>query len=339
MESLFLEKRMRSRLSIFSSRLFSSALIWAVLAAVLIEWRARHALPEQYSNHEVDSMLYYLDEGQFPEGDTVFLGDSVGRQVARALLQENPDSMVPLASNGSIETIGQYYVLRRYLEHYPAPDRLILMMFNPVEGILDGKYTENYFQRGFLRWREILEVAWYRHSVPFTLTMVGYKLSPVFRHRIALQSSIPMLETRSKWSGSFVTDEVIGLPPEVPKHGLLDLFSSWLNRLWTGPPIAHIYFRRMAALLEDRGIEWYFLAPPLPESSDIGQPNGAFGRQIRQLVEWKPQYPSLHLHPTFQIYPDDWFPDGTHLAEKRLPDLNTDYSEILRSIGFEESVP
>ncbi len=330
---------MRSRLSIFSSRLFSSALIWAVLAAVLIEWRAHHALPANHSNHEVDTMLYYLDQGQFPEGDTVFLGDSVGRQVARALLQKDPDTFVPLASNASIETIGQYFVLRRYLELYPAPKQVLLMLVNPVEGILFGKYTENYFQRGFLRWREIAEVAWYRRSLPFTLTMVGYKLSPVFQHRIALQSSIPLLETPSRWSGSFAADEIIGLPPEVPKHGLLDIIGSWLRQFQAGPQIAHLYFRRMADLLEARGIEWYYLAPPMPESSEDGEPDGVFGRQIRQVVEWQPRYPSLHLYSTFPTYPDDWFADGIHLKPEYLKELEQTYTPILDSMGYRKAAP
>ena len=35
--------------------------------------------------------------------------------------------------NGGIETAGQYFVLRRYLAHHPAPKQVVLMMLNPVE--------------------------------------------------------------------------------------------------------------------------------------------------------------------------------------------------------------
>ncbi len=244
-----------------------------------------------------------------------------------------------LASNASIETIGQYFVLRRYLERYPKPKQVLLMIFNPVDGVLDGIYTENYFQRCFLRWREIAEVARHRASIPFTLTMVGYKLSPVFQHRIALQSSIPLLETPSRWSGSFQSDEIVGLPPEVPKHGLLDIFSSWLERFYQGPQIAHIYFWRMADLLEARGIDWYYLAPPMPESSEGGEPNGAFGRQIREVAEWQSRYPSLRLHTEFQRFPDDWFADGIHLKPEHLTELEQTYSPILDAMGYRKAAP
>ena len=48
---------MRNRLSIFSSRILGSALVWTVLAAALIEAWAGRALPPRFTNHEVDQLL------------------------------------------------------------------------------------------------------------------------------------------------------------------------------------------------------------------------------------------------------------------------------------------
>ena len=330
---------MRNRSSIFSSRILGSALVWTVLAAALIEAWAGRALPPRFYNHEVDQLLELLDRGTGPDADMVFLGDSVGRQVSRALALQEPDFFLPLASNGGIETAGQYFMLRRYLAHHPAPKRVVLMMLNPVEGLLDGKYTENYFQRGFLHWSEIADAALLRRSLPFTLTMVGYKLSPVFRHRIGLQSTVPWLETPSRWSGNFAADEIVGQPPEIPKHGLLDLCGKWLKRFRRGPQISEIYLDRFAALLEARGIEWLFLAPPLPASSAGGEPSGIFGRQLAQVAARQARYPSLRVHAAFQIYPDEWFADEIHLKEERLPAVAQDYAEILRARGFGPAQP
>jgi len=330
---------MRNRLSIFSSRILGSALIWTVLAIAWVEWRAGDALPFRYANHEVDQLLYLVDRAQGPGGDTLFLGDSVGRQVARAIARQEPSLFVPLASNGGIETIGQYFMLKRYLARHPAPRRVILMMLNPMEGMLDGKYTENYFQRGFLHGREIAEAACSRRSLSFALVMAGYKFSPVFRHRLGLQDSIPWLETPSPWSGLF---EETGAPPqavETPEHGLLDIGASWLKKFRKAPQISAIYFDRMAALLEERGIELLFLAPPLPASSIENGPGGAFGRQLAQVEARQARYRLLRVHAPFQIYPSDWFGDGIHLKEERLSDVARDYAAILQSMGAGKSMP
>ena len=330
---------MRSRLSIFSSRILGSALVWTVLAAALVEAWAGRALPARFYNHEVDQLLDLLDRGSGSDADMVFLGDSVGRQVSRALALAEPDFFLPLASNGGIETAGQYFVLRRYLARHPAPKRVVLMMLNPVEGLLDGKYTENYFQRGFLHGDEIAAVAPLRRSLPFTLTMVGYRLSPVFRYRIGLQAVVPWLETPSPWSGQFAAAEIVGQPPEIPKHGLLDLGGKWLKRFRRGPQISAVFFDRLAALMEARGIEWLFLPPPLPASSAGGGPTGVFGRQLAQVVACQDRYPALRVHAAFQIYPDDWFADEIHLKAERLPAVARDYAEILRAQDFGPAAP
>ena len=324
---------MRNRLSIFSSRIFGSALIWTVLAIALIESRAQRTLPEGFANHEIDRMLRDLDLGRIPAEDTVFLGDSVGRQISRALLSKTPGFFVPLTSNGGIETPGQYHVLLRYLDGHPAPKRIIVMMFNPLEGQLEGEYTENYYQRGFSRWREIGGISWAKRSLSFSLVMIAYKLSPLFRHRIELQKEIPFLMAPpSSGSGS-------GRPAPSRKvsaaHGLLEIIDSWRKQHRRGPQIAEIYFHRLGRLIESRNMEWVFLAPPLPESSVHGGPDGAFGRQLRQMAQWNTRYPSLRLHCRFRKYPDDWFSDGLHLCEDRLPEVARDYADILSSMGVE----
>ena len=53
---------MPSRLSIFSSRIFGSALIWTVLAVALVEWRAAKIFPGRFFSHEVDQLLHDLDQ-------------------------------------------------------------------------------------------------------------------------------------------------------------------------------------------------------------------------------------------------------------------------------------
>ena len=216
---------MPSRLSIFSSRIFGSALIWTVLAVALIEWRAARTLPGRFSSHEVDQLLYDLDQGRIPADDTVFLGDSVGRQIANGILRQHPGAFVPLACNAAIEIPGQYYLLQRYLENHPAPRRLILMMGHPLAGELQGDYTENYVQRVFLRWREIAGLTRARRSLRFGLVMAAYKLSPAFRFRLRLQKAVPFLETPDPYFGWLDLSAAPAAPEKPEAFSLLELIA------------------------------------------------------------------------------------------------------------------
>lgn len=330
---------MRSRSSIFSSRVLGSALLWSVLAAVLIEWHAGRVLPVRHPAHEVDRLLYDLDHGRIPGHGLVFLGDSVGRQIALSLAHRNPGLLEPLASNAAIETPGQYYVLQRYLRHHPAPRRVILMMGYPVGGQLQGDFTENYVQRGFLHVREILELAWARRSLRFGLVMAGYKLSPVFRHRIALQKTVPLLATANPVTGWF---DLSGSAPPAPAapHGLLDLLFLRLEQRHREPEIADRYFQRLLRLLQDRNIELVYLPPPLAESvAHKTAPNGLYGRQIARLRELAAPFPGLRVHDRFFFYPDAWFLDGTHLSNRHLPPVAENYADLLDLPDPDEAAP
>lgn len=331
---------MRSRLSIFSSRLFSSALIWAVLAVILIEWHAQRTLPARYASHEVDRMLYDLDHGRIPECETVFLGDSVGLQISEALQREQVGPFTRLASNAAIETPGQFYVFQRYLEHHAPPKRVILMMGNPVEGQLHGNYTENYFQRGFLRWREIAEIAQARRSLPFSLVMVGYKLFPTFRYRLGLQKQVPMLEKPNPYSGRFDMATPSAKPQSTTKHGLLDVIAAGLKSQRRGPQIAEIYFIRLATFLEARGIDWVYLPLPVSESSaHMIAPDGFYGNQVRRVRELSEMFPSMRLSEELFKYPDDQFRDGVHFDKRFLPPVAQEILRILDSLGFPMATP
>ena len=326
---------MPNRLSIFSSRFFGSALIWAMGAAALIEWRAQSTLPAQYANHEVDKLLYDLDHDQISERDTVLLGDSVGRQVGRALLTAKMGVFVPLASNAAIETPGQFFLFRRYLERHAPPKRVILMMGSPLEGQLRGVFTENYFQRGFLRWREIAEIAWVKRNLPFSIVTIGYKLFPTFRYRRALQQKWWLLEKTNTQPIPAERSARLKKPKANSNNGIWDLLAQWQKEHRQGPQIAETYFLRLASLLEELGIEWIYVPLPIPESqSETIASEGSYSQQVRRIHAYAAQYPALEFIADFRTYPNEWFSDGTHFHEERLPFVAADYARIFNPGGF-----
>ena len=331
---------MPSRLSIFSSRIFGSALIWTVLAVALIEWRAARTLPGRFSSHEVDQLLYDLDQGRIPADDTVFLGDSVGRQIANGILRQHPGAFVPLACNAAIEIPGQYYLLQRYLENHPAPRRLILMMGHPLAGELQGDYTENYVQRVFLRWREIAGLTRARRSLRFGLVMAAYKLSPAFRFRLRLQKAVPFLETPDPYFGWLDLSAAPAAPEKPEAFSLLELIARGLEKYRGGPGISKRYFQQLAQLLEARGVDWVYLPLPVPESAArMIAPDGDYDRQVRRVREQSLRFSRLQVVGPFSVHPDGWFYDGAHLTEEQLPVVAKEYAARLAARGFLEPAP
>ena len=331
---------MPSRLSIFSSRIFGSALIWTVLAVALIEWRAARTLPGRFFSHEVDQLLYDLNQGRIPADDTVFLGDSVGRQIANGILRQHPGAFVPLACNAAIEIPGQYYLLQRYLENHPAPRRLILMMGYPLAGELQGNFTENYVQRDFLRWREIAGLTRARRSPRFGLVMTAYKLCPAFRFRLSLQKAVPFLETPDPYFGWFDLAAAPAAQEKPVAHGLLDLIARGLEKHRGGPGIAENYFQKLAMLMEERHIDWVYFPLPVPESAaSLIAPDGDYDRQVRRVRKQSRCFPHLQVVEPFSVHPDGWFRDGAHLNDEQLPEVAKEYAARLAGLGFLEPAP
>ena len=62
-------------------------------------------------------------------------------------------------------------------------------------------------------------------------------------------------------------------------------------------------------------------------------PDGYYGRQMARLRELSGQFPSMRMAEYCPAYPDDWFRDGAHLKEERLPAVAEDYARILATLG------
>lgn len=326
---------MPSRLSIFSSRILGSALVWAIVLIVAIEWRQARALPGRYFSHEVDHLLYDLDRGLIPTNSTLFLGDSVGRQIAGAILARHPESFATLACNAAIQTAGQYYLLCRYLERHPPPRRVILMMGSPLDGDLRTRFTENYVQRCFLRWHEIGELAWERRSLSFGLVMTGYKLFPTLRYRLHLQKTVPGLVTPDPYIGWINVAAKPGEVKAAPDHGLIEGADRLLKRRQAGRTIAENYFQRICRRLEQQGVELVFLPVPVPRSAEkIYAPGAWHRRQIETIRGMQAQYDNLRLSEDAQLYPNDWFRDGTHFKPEREAQVAADYEQRLAGLGI-----
>ena len=306
---------MRNRLSIFSSRLLGSALLWAVLVVGGIEYSQSRHLPQQYSSHEVDTLLQRL-ERPMATAPVLMLGDSVARQIGSELATRHRDKITSLACNAAVETAGQYFILKRYAEHNPLPAKVVLMMGSPLGGDLNTEYTENFVTRCFLQWSEIASIAVTKRDPVFTARMLAYKLLPSLRYRIHLQKIVPGLNSADVYYGERESrDDARQAPLLLPSSG---------SRV----SIAAVYFKALVAFLQQRGVPVVFVWRPQAAPTDIVSTVPPPPPDTR-LVQLALDYPLLHvIHPP-RFYPKSWFGDGVHFKSKPLQQVVDDYTFLV----------
>ncbi len=324
---------MRSRLSIFSSRLIRSGLLATLIAVVAAEWQFGRVLPGHYFRHEVDEILYQLDHRRYDDR-ILSLGNSVGRQMDIAIKRLDRKMLRPMSSNAAIEMTGQYFLLRRYLERNPAPEALILWVDDPFQGNLRLVYTQNYIQRCFLRWREIGQIAWWKGSPTFTAEMIAYRWLPSFRFRSDIQKDVPFLGVSE-----------IGLAPQVAfgnQSGAVSsrsAFSRWWQRRVLGDrSISSVAFERLVELCQTRGIELYLIPAPIAESvAESRGPMQGRAEINERLAALQRRFSVLHFMPESRVYPDDEFRDGTHFKDSYLSARARDYHTLLKEWMADDS--
>lgn len=307
---------MHNRLSIFSSRLRGSALIWTLLVVAGIEfYQARH-LPQKYSSHEVDTLLQQLERPVKP-APLLILGDSVGRQIGSVLAERHPDKILSLACNAAVETTGQYFILKRYADKNPMPSKVILMMRYPLAGNLDTVYTENFVQRCFIHWPEIWSMALTKKDPEFTVMMIAYKFFPSLRYRMHLQKKIPGFLVADTYHGG----DILQQPLTTPQGKSL---------LAPKPQetISSIYLAAMVKFLHEKGVPLVFVWSPRPESHRE-TPAPPLQRQFQELLR---EYPGFQVIQPPLFYPNEWFGDGVHLYPKPLQQVANDYQFLPESV-------
>ena len=318
---------MPNRLSIFSSRLLASGVAWTAVAVFCIESWCWKTLPSKYFSHEVDILLYDLQTRTY-DADTIVLGDSVGRQLSRYLAGQKKCDFIPLATNGAVEMAGQYYILIRYLERNRPPSAVILLKHHVLHGDMKRVTTENYLQRCFTRWYEMLSMTWQSQSPSFGLRMLSYRLAAA-KYRLHLQKLIPGLPPPETGGNARQVEERLEVLEKTPplQQLMKRLFPSDLNS------ISEYYFIRLLSLCQQRNIRIYYVPCPMTNSTWTRYKCGvAYARLVRRLQELSEDFPVLTYTTEIKDYPNGWFEDGIHISAEKLPVVADDYSRLMTEL-------
>lgn len=306
------------------------AFLGTLVLVVLLELVAARTLPSKQFNHLVDRILFELRTRPCA-AEVLILGDSVGRQISLGLARAVPDRIKTFASNASLETVGQYFLFRRYLERNPPPRDLVLILVNPLAGNLDQVFTQNYIQRCFIQWSEIGDLAVNYRSPKFSAVMLGYKLLPSLRYRNYFQDLVGVSRI-GRSAGEPAEPTVPQLQPKTRSEGLDRLFAKGFSRNAT--TISEVYFRKMLRLAAERGVRVVFIPTPLPESKAREYTNSSkYKNMVLQLDRYRSEFTNLVVASP-RMYPADYaLPDGVHFKKDALAQVTDDYLAELRTCG------
>ena len=279
-------------------RLFSSAVLWALIVILISEAVLARTLPQRYFSHEVDQILYDLEHKKY-NAEFLLLGDSVGGQIWRAAIKDDgrQHMFAVLPSNAAIEMTGQYYLVQRYLKRNKKPKAVIFLGRNFLSRDLNQVYTENFVQRCFLNFREIAEITSHK-GVEFGLVMLVYKCLPSYRYRLHLQKRLAGFANSNVGTGLLPTQD-----PVIPK-------------IPAGTRTASkIYLIKLLALCDRLDIHFYLIEAPMPESTagrswDVP----SFGDMRSSWDDLEKRYGRLHLVKDMSVFQEnDFAADRIHL--------------------------
>ncbi|KAB2889357.1 MAG: hypothetical protein F9K32_13050 [Desulfobulbaceae bacterium] len=289
----------------FSRHFVTTAAAVAVIAVVAIELLAGPWV-KSFESHEVDATLHVLEKKELNK-DVVVLGDSVGRGIFSGW-RSGKGTVAMLACNQATETTGQYFFLKRYLEHNGMPGAVIICDRTPGKGDLNQALTENYVQRCFTRWREILGLFRVKLDPVFTAKMVAYKLLATFKNRLHLQRTLVGFTNSDIYSG------VVPASGTTPGgYGIFDVIEDEMRAART-ESVSWRYLRQMLEELDGLNIPVYYLPPVTTQKIDDS--HQLVQHSLAMFRDFERQFGGLHvLTDAYVRLPKSHFSDEVHLNE------------------------
>lgn len=306
------------------TQLRSNAL-WLTLAGIAtIEMLAHPYLFNNFFSHEVDKLLHTLKTQKF-DAPVVTIGDSVGHGIFSGW-EFAQGKIANLACNQATETAGQYFFLKRYLEKNRMPRAVISCDRTPLDGNLRQNLTENYIQRCFTHWAEIIELALIKRDPEFTVKMIAYKMLSTYTYRLHLQKVILGTTNRDIYSGISIGGSALA-----PSRGIFTVLNDALERS-RKESISAIFHKKMSRMLASDNVPLYYVPPP--SRLDNGDTDRLIQSSTTRLQKLTDNLPKLHvLSKEYRRLPNEYFGDDVHLNATGLtayrPLLQTPFKELI----------
>lgn len=301
--------------------------LWLTLAGIVtIELLAHPYLFNNFFSHEVDKLLHTLKTQKF-DAPVVTIGDSVGHGIFSGW-EFYQGKVANLACNQATETAGQYFFLKRYLEKNRMPRAVISSDRTPLKGSLQQKLTENYIQRCFTYWSEIIELAVLKRDPEFTVKMIAYKMLTTYTYRLHLQKILLGTTNSNIYSGIS-----IGGAASAPPRGIFAVLHTALEHS-RKENISAVFFKKISEMLAKDNVPLYYVPPP--SRLDNGDTDRLIQSSTTRLQKLADNLPNIHvLSKEYRRLPNEHFGDDVHLNATGLaayrPLLHMPLEELITS--------
>lgn len=287
----------------------SNAALSALAMIVVIELLLYPYLTHNFISHEVDWTLRHLEKENNNQ-PVVILGDSVGHGIFDGW-KFNNGNIASLACNQATETAGQYFFLKRFLENNSAPGVVVSCDRTPLSGNLNQILTENYIQRCFTRWSEIVELMTVKRDPVFTVKMLAYKLFATFKYRLHLQKKIVGFTNSDIYSG--VAKQTTFSQSD---YGLIKVISNFIES-FRQESISHHFLKKMIRELDTMNVPILYLPPP--SRLDKEDVHRLIQSSENQMEELSKKHSNLSIiSDQYHRLPEKYFSDDVHLNQEGL---------------------
>ena len=292
------------------------AFILAIFGVFLIEYFSHGYLHKTFFNHEVDAALHRVDTNTF-DADYLLIGDSVGRQL---LQQFNGDKRYAvLATNQAIETTGQFFFVRRYIENNRKPQAVVFVALPFFYRNLNQNFTENFVLRTFNRTDEILDVFTVTYDPANLAKMFSYKFLPTFKFRLRIQESLVGFTNSDIYSG---VDMSKPKQSQSPTSLTSAIHNSLIRKTLPPEKSSYVHFQNMLAYLDEKDIPfWYIPAPQKKSNTPKGTPQYRQHHRMMksQLPPLKQRFDNFNYSSDLVEHDRKLFMDPAHYNHKGLP--------------------
>lgn len=281
----------------------------ALAMIIVIELLLYPYLTHNFISHEVDWTLRQLEKKNNNQ-PVVILGDSVGHGIFDGWKFHN-GNVASLACNQATETAGQYFFLKRFLENNSAPGVVVSCDRTPLSGNLNQNLTENYIQRCFTRWSEIVELLTVKMDPVFTVKMLAYKFFATFKYRLHLQKKIVGFTNSDIYSG--VTQQTASSSSD---YGLIKVISGFIES-FRQESISHYFFQKMIRELDTMNVPILYLPPP--SRLDKEDVHRLIQSSENRMEELSKKHSNLSIiSDQYHRLPEKYFGDDVHLNQEGL---------------------
>lgn len=289
-------------------------LVWGIFAMIARNL-GMYIYDEEYASYK--QTLDYINETNESNSVLIF-GDSVAKA---GIIPEIISSDTYNISMAGATTIEQYYMLQDYLEHHEAPKTLIMMYFIGAHDSIDDFFWNRTLYFNCLttnQFKEIVENEAFskEEKTQNIVKFLEYKLCSPRKYYAAIKNA--MFENRYEINKQ---EYEIAQKNKGQHYFGTESFYESNNVTISGKqhfevlPIIDTYMHKCIQQCEENGIKLIIEQHPINESTYANMSNEYKQEYMNYMKSLAEKYPNIIVNTDYNICPNDWLGDFSHLNE------------------------